>query len=180
MLGRAARGGFRPIADIRVVTAKVSPSAILPAILMPAYSRVIPIAAATSVLAAISAGVLVMIFGLLANLEDRVREMPWTYWIMSIGLILMAPVLVVVATDRERKPRDCDQVAGVVMVLTVLAALRPLIVAFVGLEQPATLAERAPWIALSLINVAFGALLVAAAGLCARRIMAEKPSLHRH
>lgn len=132
------------MADIRAVTTKVSPKPILPAIFMPAYSRVIPIAAATSALAATCAGLLVMIFGLVASLEDRVREMPWTYWIMSIGLILMAPVLVVVATDRGRKPRNCDQVAGVVMVLTVLAALRPLIVAFVGLEQPATLAERAP------------------------------------
>lgn len=147
---------------------------------MPTYSRIIPIAAVTSALAATSAGLLVMIFGLAASLLDRVRDMPWTYWIMSIGLIVMVPVLIVVVSDRGRKPRNCEQVAGVVMVLTVLAALRPLVVAFVGLEQPATLAERAPWIALSLINVAFGALLVAVAALCARRMMAEEPSSQRN
>jgi uncharacterized membrane protein len=102
--------------------------------------------------------------------------MPWTYWIWSIALIFMVPVLIVVVTDRGRKPRNCEQVAGAVMILTVLAAIRPLIVAFVGLDQPAAFAERAPWIALSLINVAFGALLVTAAALCAKRMMAEKPS----
>jgi hypothetical protein len=119
---------------------------------------------------------MVMIFGLASGLEDRVRDMPWTYWIWSIALILMVPVLIVVVTDRGRKPRTCEQVAGAVMILTVLAAIRPLIVAFVGLDQPAAFAERAPWIALSLINVAFGALLVTAAALCAKRMMAEKPS----
>lgn len=143
---------------------------------MPAYSRIIPIAAATSALGATCAGLMVMIFDLASGLEDRVREMPWTYWIWSIALILMVPVLIVVVTDRGRKPRNCEQVAGAVMILTVLAAIRPLIVAFVGLDQPAAFAERAPWIALSLINVAFGALLVTAAALCAKRMMAEKPS----
>lgn len=120
-----------------------------------------------------------VIFSLAASLEDRVREMPWTYWIMSIALIFTVPVLVVVATDRGRTARNCDRVASVAMALTLLAALRPLIVAFVGLEQPATLAERAPWITLSLINVAFGSLVVAAAALCARRIAVEKPDPER-
>ena len=143
---------------------------------MPSHSRFIPIATATSVLAAISSGLIVMIFGLASSLQDRVRDMPWTYWIWSLALIAMVPVLVVVVTDRGRKPRTCEQVAGAVVVLTILAAIRPLIVAFVGLDQPASFVERAPWIAMSLINVAFGALLVAAAGLCARRVRAEQAS----
>ena len=143
---------------------------------MPLKSRIMPIATATSALATTSAGLVVMIFGLASSLQDRVRDMPWTYWILSIALIGMVPVLIVVVTDRGRKPRNCEQVVGAVMLLTVLAAIRPLIVAFVGLDQPATLAERAPWIAISLINVAFGALLVAAAELCARRMRAEEPS----
>jgi hypothetical protein len=143
-------------------------------ITMTLRSRIMSIAIATSALAATSAGLLVMIFGLASSLLDRVRDMPWTYWILSIALIGMVPVLIVVVTDRGRKPRNCEQVVGAVTVLTVLAAIRPLIVAF-GLDQPAALAERAPWIALSLINVSFGALLVAAAEFSARRMKAEEP-----
>lgn len=146
---------------------------------MPAYSRVIPIAAATSALAAAGAGLITIIFGLASSLEDRVRDMPWTYWIWSIALIVMVPVLIVAVTDRGRKPRNVEHVAGVVMVLTVLAAIRPLSVALVGLEQSASFAERVPWIALSLINVAFGTLLITAAALCAKRMMAEEPSSKR-
>ena len=79
----------------------------------------------------------------------------------------------------DESPRNCEQVVGATVVLTVLAAIRPLIIAFVGLDQPASLAERAPWIAMSLINVAFGAVLVAAAEICANRMRAEQTSLQR-
>lgn len=147
---------------------------------MPPHSRIIPIATVTSALAAISSGLVVMIFGLASSLLDRVRDMPWTYWIWSLALIGMVPILVVVVTDRGRKSRNCEQVVGAAVVLTVLAAIRPLIVAFVGLDQPASLSERAPWISMSLINVAFGALLVAAAEICAKRMRAEQPSLQRN
>lgn len=140
---------------------------------MPPYSRIIPIAAATSALAAVCAGLTVLTFGLASSLEDRVREMPWLYWKWSYALIVMVPVLIVVATDRGREARNCEQVAGIVMVFTLLAALAPLGVAFVGLEQPATFTARAPWITLSLLNVAFGALLVTVAALSARRLLAE-------
>lgn len=104
------------------------------------------------------------------RLADRVMDMSWLYWIWSMALAAMPVVLIVAFLDRGRKPEHFEGLTVFAVVFTALAASRPLFVAFQGLGPDASLADRAPWISLALINLAFGALIVAAAIICARSL----------
>lgn len=136
----------------------------------PVEAFFVRIAVVTSVVAAVAASASVLHFHHAHRLADRVMDMPWLFWIWSMALAAMPLALIVAFVDRGPKPEHFEGLTVFAVVFTVLAASRPLIVAFQGLGSDASLADRAPWISLALINLAFGALIVAAAIICARSL----------
>ena len=134
---------------------------------------VVRVAIIVGVVAGATAAAFIVHFDLAANLADCVGAMSFRFWMWSLALLAMPVILVVAATDRGRRPEHCEQVAGATALFMVLGTSHPLIAAFHDLGADTSLADRAPWISLALINLAFGALVIAAAILCARRLRAD-------
>jgi hypothetical protein len=137
---------------------------------LPLEGLFIRIAVITAVVAAIAAGISMLQFQHAHILVDRLRDMPRVYWIWSMMLAAMPVILAAALHDRGRNARRFEILTSFAVILTVMAVSRPLTVAFAGLGPEAALAARAPWISLALINLAVGALVVAAAMICARTL----------
>jgi hypothetical protein len=138
--------------------------------LVPLEILFIRIAVITAVVAAVAAGLSMLHFHHAHSLVDRLRDMPRLYWIWSLMLIVMPVILIAALYDRGRSAKRFEVLSVFALVLAFIATSRPLVVAFAGLGPAAAMAAKAPWISLALINLAFGALTVAAAMICARTL----------